>query len=196
MSVLRFHVILVTNTKQAINKMFNGSGNDQDIAKSICSLLFFGVPNQGMDIESLIPMVGNRANRELVQSLGRESEVLHNLSQSFQANFDSRYLMMFSFYETKQSPTAKEVRARHMKTTNLITHQIQVEGKWTMSGPPAVLVDRRSATNGRHWEQDDGYLYPVNRTHSEMVKLDNRHDIVYAQALDCLKRVQEISKSQ
>lgn len=64
-----------------------------------------------------------------------------------------------------------------------------------MSGPSTVLVDRRSATNGRHWGQEGDYLYPVNRTHSEMVKLDSTHDSVYAQALLCLEGYQESSKS-
>lgn len=195
MSELHSPIILIADAKQAINKMSNGVENDQKLAKSIYSVLFFGVPNQGMDIGSLIPMVGSGPNQELLRSLGMESEVLHNLSQNFQTNFNSPYSMVFSFYETKQSPTAKKARAHSVKSLIGILIRIQVEGNWTMSGPSTVLVDRRSATNGRHWEQDDRYLYPVNCTHSEMVKFDSKHDAVYAQVLHYLKLSKERSKS-
>lgn len=38
--------------------------------------LFFGVPSQGMDISSLVPMVGDQPNRFFLESLGKESEIL------------------------------------------------------------------------------------------------------------------------
>jgi protein SERAC1 len=45
-----------------------------------------------------------------------------------------------------------------------------------MNGPPAVLVDRHSATHGREWESDGQFIQPVNRNHSELVKFSNRDD--------------------
>jgi hypothetical protein len=45
-----------------------------------------------------------------------------------------------------------------------------------MSGPPAVLVDRYSATHGREWESDGQFIQPVNRNHSELMKFSNRDD--------------------
>jgi hypothetical protein len=52
----------------------------------------------------------------------------------------------------------------------------KTKGGWEMSGPPAVLVDRHSATHGREWESDGQFIQPVNRNHSELVKFSNRED--------------------
>jgi protein SERAC1 len=45
-----------------------------------------------------------------------------------------------------------------------------------MDGPPAVLVDRHSATHGREWESDGQFIQPVNRNHSELVKFSKYDD--------------------
>jgi hypothetical protein len=52
----------------------------------------------------------------------------------------------------------------------------RTKGGWEMNGPPAVLVDRHSATHGREWESDGQFIQPVNRNHSELVKFSNRDD--------------------
>jgi protein SERAC1 len=52
----------------------------------------------------------------------------------------------------------------------------RIKGGWEMNGPPAVLVDRHSATHGREWESDGQFIQPVNRNHSELVKFSNRDD--------------------
>ena len=51
-----------------------------------------------------------------------------------------------------------------------------IEGGWEMDGPPAVLVDRHSATHSREWESDGQFIQPVNRNHSELVKFSNHDD--------------------
>ena len=45
-----------------------------------------------------------------------------------------------------------------------------------MSGEPAVLVDRHSAKSGRSWEDQRSHLYPINCTHSDMVKFAEHDD--------------------
>jgi hypothetical protein len=74
---------------------------------SIHGALFFGVPSQGMAIESLIPMVRGQPNEELLKSLGPGSEMLRRQSIAFRKAFDQRKIAYF--YERKKSPIAKYV---------------------------------------------------------------------------------------
>jgi hypothetical protein len=57
-----------------------------------------------------------------------------------------------------------------------------------MEGTPVVLVDRSSATHGRHWEESDNFIKAMSRTHSDLVKfskLDDDYQIV----LYCLREL-------
>jgi hypothetical protein len=89
-------------------------GDDSDKAnlKAIYGILFFGVPNQGMNIESLVPMVGDQPNRFLLESLEKTSTILRDQLRSFPKVFHFKDSQIISFYETKQSPTAKQVSKR------------------------------------------------------------------------------------
>jgi hypothetical protein len=86
--------------------MHNAPAPYPDILNSIYGALFFGVPNQGMDIESLIPMVKNQVNRGLLYDLGNESQLLRTQSRDFPKAFDSPRTKIVCFYETVKSPTA------------------------------------------------------------------------------------------
>lgn len=83
--------------------------SDRDLLKSICGILFFGVPNQGMDIQALIPMVGDRPNRYLLETLNRASERLEIQEKEFRRASASQGFEIVSFYETSTSPTAESV---------------------------------------------------------------------------------------
>lgn len=86
-------------------------GDDSDCANlnATCGALFFGTPNQGMDIESLATMVGDQPNRYLVESLGKGSEVLKALLNNFNEVFTARDPEIISFYETQLSNQARKV---------------------------------------------------------------------------------------
>jgi len=86
-------------------------GNDLDKAnlKATYGTLFFGVPNQGMDISSLVPMVGDQPNRYFLESLGKESEILPEQRTKFPKAFDFKDSKIISFFETQMSPTAVKV---------------------------------------------------------------------------------------
>ena len=86
-------------------------GNDLDKAnlKATYGALFFGVPNQGMDISSLVPMVGDQPNRYFLESLGKESEILPEQRTKFPKAFDFKDSEIISFFETQMSPTAVKV---------------------------------------------------------------------------------------
>jgi hypothetical protein len=79
------------------------------ILNSTCGFLFFGVPHQGMDIESLVPLVKDHPNRGLLESLGKNSALLMRLGQDFGNAFGERHIPIISFYETEKSPTAVKV---------------------------------------------------------------------------------------
>lgn len=102
--------------------MRNGSADDVDIFNSIYGALFFGVPNQGMDIKSLIPMVEGQVNQGLLHSLSNESQILRDQSRAFPKAFDSQESKIVCFYETLTSPTAIKVRifSRHQKIALLV----------------------------------------------------------------------------
>lgn len=139
------------------------------LLNSIRAILFFGTPNQGMDITSLIPMVEGQANEDFLRSLGTDSADLRRQAQQWSKAFDSvkpsfasDALEITSYYETSTSRTA-----------------VKVDGKWKMSGPLAKLVDRSSATHGRPWERDERFVQPIDRDHSGLVKFRSRNDPVY-----------------
>ncbi|CAG9997203.1 unnamed protein product [Clonostachys byssicola] len=54
------------------------------LMQAVHGLVFFGVPNDGMDIKSLIPMAGDGPNRSLIESLSSSnSQMLRTLHQEF-----------------------------------------------------------------------------------------------------------------
>ena len=140
--------------KQTLVQMSSGDIADTRNFTATFSILFFGVPNQGMDISSLLAMVRDQRNLPFLTMLSKDASPLQELIDRFRELFDFRDSYVYSFYETYASPIVKKDDA----------------GKWTMSGDFAVLVDRYSARSGRSWEEDKSHLYPINSNHSGMVK--------------------------
>jgi hypothetical protein len=91
---------------QAIIRMSMGDEKDKGDLKSIVGALFFGVPNKGMDITSLIPMAGEQPNRPLLESICKGSSLLQTQSEQFEIAFPFRDSSIISLYETMLSPTA------------------------------------------------------------------------------------------
>ncbi|KAH6889970.1 hypothetical protein B0T10DRAFT_572167 [Thelonectria olida] len=157
-------------TKETL--VFLSKSKNEDNAKlvqAVYGIVFFGVPHNGMNISSLIPMVGDQPNRFLVESLSHEnSQVLSTLQREFPKSLgEEGEKEIVCFFETESSPTAKK----------------DENGKWTMTGSPAILVTKSSATHCRQWEQGPEHICAVARTHSNMVKFapqDNEYDKVCA----------------
>jgi hypothetical protein len=85
--------------------------------------LFFGVPNEGMDIKSLAAMVKDQPNQALLHSLGKGSQLLRNQSREFPKAFDYEDSEIVCFYETTMSPTAKWVSiTRHSSGLDKYSH--------------------------------------------------------------------------
>ncbi|KPM39165.1 hypothetical protein AK830_g7399 [Neonectria ditissima] len=136
--------------------------DDQKLYRQVYGIVFFGVPHDGMDITSLVPMVENGPNRFLLESLSNiNSQVLSTLQREFHTAMgqegDSE---VFCFYETEMSPTAVKTEL----------------GGWAMEGPLKVLVNKTSATHTRKWENEEEHICPIARTHSNMVKFKHMDD--------------------
>jgi hypothetical protein len=86
------------------------SESGPDLINLIFGLLFFGVPNDGLDIESFVPMVKDQPNRFLLESLSvKNSQVLNILRRNFSKILERTDLEIFCFYETELSPIATKV---------------------------------------------------------------------------------------
>lgn len=100
----------LTLPMQAIAKM-NEDRYDQDVSilQSIAAFIFFGVPHQGMAVGSLVPLMGDQPNRALLESLGRNSDLLKRLQRDFDRAFGTEVPKVVSYFETITSPTAIKV---------------------------------------------------------------------------------------
>ncbi|KAH0531346.1 hypothetical protein TsFJ059_000191 [Trichoderma semiorbis] len=148
--------------KQTIISLYKSKDEeDQKLLRAVYGITFFGVPHDGMDIGSLIPMVGNGPNRFLLESIGLfSSQTLSTQHREFLETRGTRDSKIICFYETRMSPTAAK----------------DERGKWKMTGPAAVLVSKSSATHCREWENGPQFICAINRTHSEMVKFGPEDD--------------------
>lgn len=79
---------------------------DKTNFRSTYAALLFGVPNQGMDIRSLIPMAEGQPNMKFLHNLDKNSELLRSLHLDFCSKFRFKDSRVISFYETQTSPTA------------------------------------------------------------------------------------------
>lgn len=82
---------------------------DKSILRSIYGAIFFGVPNQGLNISSLRAMVEDQSNRYFLESLGLESDLLKKQQRKFPEAFGFKDSEIYCFYETLESNTAIQV---------------------------------------------------------------------------------------
>ena len=100
---------------QAIIELGRGDELDKKQMKSVVGMLFFGVPNRGLDIDSLRSIVCNQENRYLLESIGTYSDLLLQQDGQFGPVFDFKDSPIISFFETKSSPTAIKVSQLDLK---------------------------------------------------------------------------------
>ncbi|KAL7917378.1 hypothetical protein ACQKWADRAFT_324692 [Trichoderma austrokoningii] len=161
--------------KQALT-ILSKSQRDADIKliQAVYGIVFFGVPNHGMDITSLVLMAGDGPNRFLIESINfHNSQILDILHRDFQVALGKQgESEIVCFYETERSPTAKQ----------------DDDGKWTMDGEKALLVSKNSATNCRSWEIGAEHICSIARSNSNMVKF-GRHDEEYEKVCERIRDV-------
>ncbi|KAH6980866.1 hypothetical protein BKA56DRAFT_485948 [Ilyonectria sp. MPI-CAGE-AT-0026] len=152
--------------KQALISLSKSTAEDDTkLVKAVYGIVFFGVPHEGMDTSSLIPLVGDGPNRFLIESISRiNSQLLSIQQREFHTALGSNgHSEVFCFYETLESPTA---------------HQ-DAHGEWTITGPTSVLVTKSSATHCRPWESGPEHICAIARTHFDMVRFkpqDHEYD--------------------
>ncbi|KAH6971767.1 hypothetical protein BKA56DRAFT_494822 [Ilyonectria sp. MPI-CAGE-AT-0026] len=145
--------------KQALISMSRSKNEaDTTLVRAVYGIVFFGVPHDGMDISSLIPMVGNGPNRPLIESIDRFNSMVLTIQQrdfhpALGGEGDSE---VFCFFETNMSETAQQ----------------DENGNWAMRGPQAILVTKSSATHCRSWEDGAEHICAIARNHSNMVKFE------------------------
>jgi hypothetical protein len=66
-------------------------------------LFFFGVPNKGMMMSRLLPMVQGQPNVALVNALSPQSPYLPDLDEQFSGIALQRKMRIISIYKTKRS---------------------------------------------------------------------------------------------
>lgn len=161
---------------------------DQRLRGAIYGIAFFGVPHDGMDIRSLIPMAGDGPNRFLLESIGKNnSQILSIQQREFSEVLGVKgEFEIISFYETRLSPTAIQVCVPRLIEVDSANMHQDKRGRWTMSGEPAVLVSKSSATYCRRWEDGPEHICAINRSHSEMVKF-SQEDSEYEKVLGRIK---------
>jgi hypothetical protein len=79
----------------------------QAIFRSCYALLFFGVPNRGLEVSSLRSMVKGQPNQSLIETLDPKSPFLALLHELFRDKFDFKDSKIISVFETKESKTVE-----------------------------------------------------------------------------------------
>jgi hypothetical protein len=157
---------------------------DQRFLRAIYGIAFFGVPHDGLDIRSLIPMVRDGPNRFLLESIGHNSsQVLSTLQREFPMALGGEgESEIVCFYETAQSSTPQEVCLISLYQRPQANAHQDDDGNWAMGGPEAAPLTKSSATHCRSWENGPEHICAINRTHSNLVKF-SLHDEEYDKVL-------------
>jgi hypothetical protein len=113
-------------------QIWRGTESDRAILDSVYGGLFFGVPNHGIDVESLVAMVKDQPNQAFLHSLGKGSQLLRNQSREFPKAFYYRDSAIFCLYETMASPTAQKV---YIITSSRFVVTEFFFSRWEINGP-------------------------------------------------------------
>ena len=135
-------------------KLGHGDDSGKKQMDSIVGLLFFGVPNRGMNIESLQPIVSDGKNRYLLESVGQYSDLLMQQDGKFGSTFRFKDSRVVSFFETKSSSTA--IKVSYLSLTNnpqllkiLGKQFMKDEGSSRQSPSASILSDSPSLMGER-----------------------------------------------
>jgi hypothetical protein len=92
---------------QALVEASEGSADDQGIFRSCYAVMFFSVPNRGLDISSLTSMVKGQPNEFLVRNLDPLSPFLGLLHEMFYKKFTAKDSQIICIFETKETATVE-----------------------------------------------------------------------------------------
>lgn len=107
MSVKYFHQQVLMASLQALCQAAQSSKPEaQQISRCVTGILFFGVPNEGLNHESLREAVKNQRNKVLLRELTEGSGYLTTLKTNFQKLLEEKDYRIVSFYETQDTAIA------------------------------------------------------------------------------------------
>jgi hypothetical protein len=89
----------------------SSDSEDNRNLNSVYGVLFFGVPNQGMEMQALAAMVGDKPQRYTLSLLDHlvGHRLRSNQHNDFCKAFDFEDSKIIQFFETKMTPTVVEV---------------------------------------------------------------------------------------
>ncbi|KAL6792985.1 hypothetical protein J3E68DRAFT_451420 [Trichoderma sp. SZMC 28012] len=148
--------------KHALVQASEGSEDDLAVFRSCYAVMFFAVPNRGLDNISLMSMVKGQPNEDLVRNLGVESPFLNHLHESFHKRFTLNSEIICAF-ETRTTPTVE---------WNSETKS------WERTGPEVMMVPQNSAIYAGPNEKPYDQL-PIEADHSEIVKFSDASNSDY-----------------
>jgi hypothetical protein len=95
--------------KQAMVQIANTPALERAFLPKVKRAIFFGVPNKGMLVSHLLPMVEHQPNEPLIRSLCEDSPYLAQLDEQFYGISFTRKMEIVSVYETHKSQTPQVV---------------------------------------------------------------------------------------
>jgi len=120
--------------------MADGDERDKSNSRAVQGILFFGVPSQGIDISSTLPMVQGKANESFLRGLRPDSEILRSQQREFCKSFPYKSCKIVSFFETEYSPTARRVKHNFCNFHSR-------KGSWYLVGIWRQLENERRASS-------------------------------------------------
>ncbi|KAH7017956.1 uncharacterized protein B0I36DRAFT_354284 [Microdochium trichocladiopsis] len=134
--------------KQMSVLLADGNERAKFILSNIKGVVFFGTPSRGMPVSHLLAVLGSQPNRDMIENLTNQSQVLFDLEAQFSGVSCHAGIQSVWAYETQPS----------MVTASF-----------------GIIVDSDSATSGRS-EIDTKAMVQIDKSHWDMIKLGRGDD--------------------
>jgi alpha-beta hydrolase superfamily lysophospholipase len=95
--------------KRAVLEMANSGDTGGSMLAAIRGIILFGVPNKGMMMSHLLPMVRGHPNAALIRALSPKSIYLTDLDERFSGTVLRRRVRIISVFETKRTQIPKVI---------------------------------------------------------------------------------------
>ena len=93
---------------------------EKDNFNATYAMLFFGVPNIGMNIDGIRAMCDHQPNEKFIMSLSSKSQLLRNLHRAFTDKFNFPDAQIVCFFENIMSPSCVLVCPLFLTTITVI----------------------------------------------------------------------------
>ncbi|KAI5797157.1 hypothetical protein FPQ18DRAFT_303326 [Pyronema domesticum] len=149
------------------------SAEDKAFRQSCVSVLFFGVPHQGLNPRSIQSLVQGKGSEHFLQDLSSESEYLFELEKDFKICHKSmKHCIVVSFFESQDTSSVEKTP----------------DGRFERSGAPIRMVPRSSAVCSV--SKSDNRI-EIRAEHSRMVKFRSQSDEHYQRVI---VKIEEMTK--